>query len=244
MPFVFPPVELADEYGLLGIGANLEVETIISAYKSGIFPWPITGINEIPWFSPPERAIIYLDDFKLSTRSLRQLKNSDYQVRVNTNFQAVIENCSTPRVEKRNIDVSSINKGKNTITRSKLVESWITEDLKNAYISLHDCGYAHSIEVYENEDLVGGLYGVKIGNFFAAESMFRTKNNASKLAVFALVELLKQSNSSWIDCQVITPHLKSWGAKVINRDNYLKLLDDELAKPSIDLPKGVIHLFR
>jgi leucyl/phenylalanyl-tRNA--protein transferase len=203
----FPPVETADDDGLLAIGGDLEVESLLLAYRSGIFPWPINeGI--LAWFAPPERAVIFLDEFHIPRRLQRELTRTQFSSRIDTNFTEVISRCAEVK-----------NRGEQDST-------WITPDIIEAYSELFTLGVAHSFETYHNDVLVGGLYGVRIGRFFAAESSFYRMTNASKVAMITLVEYLKKEGISWFDCQVLTPFSESFGAREIPRSDFMKLLGE------------------
>lgn len=208
----FPPVETADSDGFLGIGGDVDPETIILAYKSGIFLWP-PAPNYLAWFSPPRRTVLFLKDFKVNSRLVRDLKSKDFELRVNSSFDQVIHGCSQPRVKQKN--------------------TWITKEVIDGFLKLNKLGYAHSFETYSDDKLVGGLYGMSIGGMFAGESMFSFQTSASKFALVSLVEFLKKQNVPWIDCQVMTPLFKSFGAVEIERSKFIDLLNIELSKPSL-----------
>jgi leucyl/phenylalanyl-tRNA--protein transferase len=210
---IFPPVDLADEHGILAVGGTLEPGILIEAYSKGIFPWPIPEYNAIPWFCPPERAILFFNSFILHSRTARRIRNSEFSYACNTAFREVIEACSSP-VNRRY---------KNR--RESRHASWITEEMKDAYTVLHELGYCHSIEVFYKKDLVGGLYGVSIGKSFAAESMFYRMNDASKAALHALIQVLSSQGGTFIDCQELNPHLESLGVYEISRDDFMVLLE-------------------
>ena len=199
---IFPDTALAEPDGLLAIGGDLSVERLTLAYQSGIFPWFSEG-DPILWFAPHERCVIYPDQIKIS-KSMRKVLLSDiFKVTVNTAFDKVIENCAkTPRADQDG--------------------TWITDDMQKAYIKMHQKGLAHSVEVWQNEQLVGGLYGIKIGDVFCGESMFSLVSNASKTA---LIYLAKNMNFKLIDCQLPNDHLMSLGAVMISREKYLEILN-------------------
>lgn len=209
----FPPITLSDEQGLLAVGGDLEVPSLLLAYRSGIFPWPLPD-GTLAWFSPPQRAILRLEDFHLS-RSLRQARRqADYIYAVDRDFEGVIGCCAEIK-----------NRGTQQGT-------WITPAMIGAYHDLHQAGWAHSVECYQGGQLIGGLYGVAIGGFFSGESMFYRAPNGSKLALLYLVEQLQAQNVLWIDCQVMTPHLARLGATEIPRAQYLNLLANALRAPT------------
>ncbi len=210
----FPPVEAANKYGMVAIGGDLSTERLLLAYKSGIFPWYSEG-EPIVWHSPNPRMVLFPEELKIS-KSMRQiLKKSDFKVTFNKAFKEVIQNCKTVNREKQGE-----------------AGTWITDEMQEAYIKLHKLGIAKSVEVWklntersrsdqEKSHLVGGLYGLEIGNIFCGESMFSNVSNASKIAFTSLV----QTNSyKLIDCQVYNNHLASLGAKEISREEFLKCL--------------------
>jgi leucyl/phenylalanyl-tRNA--protein transferase len=225
-PFTFPPATLADdETGILGVGANWHPETLIDAYSKGIFPWPYPGAEGIPWFSPPLRAVLELKDYTPNKRLLRDIK-LNFSFKANTEFSTVISHCkSIKRRKVKNIPNSS----------------WITSEMEAAYIRLHELGIAHSVEVFSENHLVGGLYGVLANHIFSAESMFRLTNNASKASFHVLVYILKEMGLKYLDCQIISPHLSSWGVKEITRNDFLDLLNED-AKTTSEFPRGIINI--
>lgn len=201
----FPPVEHADEHGLLALGGDLELESLLLAYTRGIFPWPISEEYPLAWFSPDPRGILAFDKLHLSKSLRKFLKKNPYEIRFNTNFEGVITNCAkVPRAE---------NQG-----------TWITEDIINSYINLHKNGFAYSVETYLDNELVGGVYGVCINRFYSGESMFHKADNASKVALIALLYQLKQKDIGWLDTQMVTPVVESLGGVEIPRETYLKML--------------------
>ncbi|BFT30156.1 leucyl/phenylalanyl-tRNA--protein transferase [Alteromonas sp. D210916BOD_24] len=208
----FPPVESAldEPNGLLAFGADLSPSRLFSAYSQGIFPW-FSEDEPLLWWSPDPRAIIELHDFN-ATKSLRKLaRQQKYLVTLNHAFDRVIAACaSIPRKSLHNGDVSN--------------ETWITDDMTQAYSQLHGLGLAQSVEVWDKDILVGGLYGVAIGKVFCGESMFHTQSNTSKLAMYALVEHMKACKLAFIDCQLPTEHLMSLGAKAISRNAFVTKL--------------------
>ena len=201
----FPPASTADENGLVGAGADLEPGTILHAYRSGMFPMPLGRTTA--WWSPDPRAILPLTNLRVA-RSLRR-SCQRYEVRMNTAFETVVRGCADPHRQN----------------------GWIDEAIVKAYTNLHSLGWSHSIECWENNELVGGLYGVAIGSFFAGESMFHTKTDASKVALVALVDAMKTTGGALLDVQWITPHLESLGAVEIPRDDYLPLLHNAIRRP-------------
>jgi leucyl/phenylalanyl-tRNA--protein transferase len=205
----FPPPEAADEQGLLALGADLEPGTLLAAYRRGIFPMPLTGVRELPWFSPDPRGIVPLGEFKPS-RSLRRSARR-FGVTADTAFAAVIAGCADPRRPG----------------------GWITPTVRAAYERLHALGWAHSLEVWDEDGaLAGGLYGVEIGGLFAAESKFHVRSDASKVALAALVERLRAAGGDRVlDVQWTTPHLAALGARDIARSEYLRRLAAALDAP-------------
>ena len=205
---IFPEPELAEEDGLLAVGGDLSKDRILLAYSMGIFPWFSEG-SPILWWSPDPRLVLIPEELKVS-RSLSQvIKKGVFSVTMDTAFERVIRNCAE-------------------INRKGQQGTWITEEMIRAYISLHCAGYAHSIESWDKGELAGGLYGIALGKAFFGESMFAIKSNASKVAFVTLVGYLKKLNFSFIDCQVTTEHLKSLGAKEVDRDKFLQMLKEAL----------------
>jgi leucyl/phenylalanyl-tRNA--protein transferase len=201
---LFPPAHLAEPDGLLAIGGDLSTERLLLAYRNGIFPW-YEG-QHILWWCPDPRFVLFPEELKES-KSMKQLhKRKAFDFRTDTAFGEVITNCKT-------------------IARRGQESTWITNEVKAAYIRLHDAGYAHSAEAWQDGELVGGLYGIRMGNVFFGESMFSKASNASKYAFIRYVQQLKAEGVTLIDCQVYTEHLESLGAKMITRDDFIALLD-------------------
>ncbi|WP_378184196.1 leucyl/phenylalanyl-tRNA--protein transferase [Aquimarina sp. SS2-1] len=202
----FPPVILADEDGLLAIGGDLSTDRLLKAYNSGIFPW-YNEDQPILWFSPDPRMVLFPDDVKISKSMQQVLRKNHFSVTFNKDFEQIIDNCAT-------------------IYRPDQLGTWITQDMKRAYIKLHKMGYVISAEVWQNKELVGGLYGIWLADkkVFCGESMFTKVSNASKYGFIKLIELLKQKDVKLIDCQVYTDHLASLGAKEIPRDAFMEFL--------------------
>ena len=202
----FPSVDQADEHGLLALGGDLELESLLLAYSRGIFPWPISDEYPLAWFSPDPRGILIFDKLHLSKSLKKFLKKNPYEIRFNTNFEAVIMNCAQiARVE---------NQG-----------TWITNDIINGYMNLHKNGFAYSVETYLEDELVGGVYGVCINRFYSGETMFHKADNASKVALIALLYQLKQKDIGWLDTQMVTPVVESLGGVEIPRETFLKMLE-------------------
>jgi len=199
---VFPNSQEADQEGLLAIGGDLSLERLVLAYKSGIFPW----FNEdevILWWSPNPRFVLYPTDLKVS-KSMRQcIKNCDFEITINKDFKSVITECSKAK-------------------RNGQAGTWITKNMINAYCKLHEHGFAKSVEVWKNRQLVGGFYGVDLNNgVFCGESMFAKKSNASKAA---FITFIQNTDYKLIDCQVYTSHLESLGARDISRSEFMEYL--------------------
>lgn len=208
----FPPATLANEEGLLAVGGQLGIDWLLAAYEQGIFPW-YDEKNPILWWSPDPRLILHPQDFKLSKSFKRVLKKQDYDLYFDRNFDKVIEECSkVPR---------GVDEG-----------TWITREMKEAYINLHEFGAAHSVEVYKQDVLVGGLYGVSLGKAFFGESMFFKKRDASKVALYYLCRELSKWKFHFIDAQVETDHLISLGAKNMIRNDFLEKLENALKTPT------------
>ena len=200
----FPDVELADEDGLLAFGSNLSVETLLKAYKEGIFPW--YNENEpICWYCPNPRFVLFPEKLRISSSMKGVIKRGTFKFTVDRNFAGVMNNC---RIAKR--------KGEQG--------TWITPDIETAYRSLFENGFAHSAEAWYNTKMAGGLYGVQLGGVFFGESMFTNESNASKFAFIKYVQLLQEKGVGIIDCQVYTTHLESLGAEFITRKDFTKLL--------------------
>ena len=197
-----PHPDSADENGLVGIGADLLPGTLLLAYRSGLFPMPISGRSPIGWWSPDPRGVLALDRLRV-TRSLRRSMRR-YEVRFDTAFEQVMRACANPDRDG----------------------GWITDEIHTAYTELHELGWAHSIEAWDVETgmLVGGLYGVNINGLFAGESMFHREPDASKVALVGLVEELRRIGVVLLDVQWLTPHLESLGAEEIPRGEYLRKL--------------------
>ena len=199
---VFPPYEIANEDGVLAFGGDLSAERLVYAYKNGIFPWFNEG-EPIVWYSPWERMVLFPQEVKVSKSMRKVLRKGGFIITENKAFKDVIFNC-------RHID------------RFDQIGTWITDDMEDAYINLHEKGIAKSIEVWIDDKLVAGLYGVDVGNgIFCGESMFSKASNMSKVA---FIHLAKKCDYKLIDCQVHNEHLESLGAREIDRDDFLKML--------------------
>lgn len=209
---IFPnPREGSDE-GLLAYGGDLDPNRLLTAYKKGIFPW-YSPQDPILWWSPNPRLVLYPTEFNASKSLRRVIRNKGYEVRFDTNFEAVIDYCGE-------------------VPRAGQVGTWLTEKMKEAYIELYHMGFAHSVETYYEDKLVGGFYGISIGKAFFGESMFALMPNASKVALKFLTDTLIDNGFDFIDCQVETPHLVSLGARLIDRDSFLDQLEESIQRPS------------
>lgn len=204
----FPPVTEADEEGILAIGGDLSTQRLLLAYRNGIFPW-YSDDEPIIWWCPNPRFVLFPNEIKISKSMRAVLKKQTYSFTINNCFNNVIKNCKTINREGQN-------------------GTWISEEVIDAYTNLHNLGYALSAETWKNNKLVGGLYGVKMGNIFFGESMFSLSPNASKFAFIQLVQHLKNDGVKLIDCQVYTNHLESLGAKMIARKDFMHLLKQHL----------------
>lgn len=203
---IFPNCTLADEDGVLCIGGDLSEDRLLLAYQSGIFPWFNVG-EPIVWWSPETRMVLFPNELRFS-KSMRVLfKKEFFKVTFNTAFEAVIKNCAT-------------------VVRNDQDGTWITDEMQEAYLNLHKKGIAVSVEVWFNDELVGGLYGIDLKGkkIFCGESMFSKVSNASKYAFISLVEKLKNEHYKLIDCQVYNAHLDSLGAREISREDFLRIL--------------------
>jgi len=208
---VFPPVDGAED-GLVAVGGDLSTDRLVLAYSSGMFPWYEEG-QPILWHSPDPRYVITPDSFHVPRRLARVMRTQPYRLTMDTAFERVIEQCG--RIERPGQD-----------------GTWITRDMRDAYVKLHDEGSAHSVEVWQDDDLVGGLYGVSLGAAFFGESMFSTAPDASKIAFARLAPQLESWGITLIDCQVHTDHLERFGALAWSRARYLRALAVALERPS------------
>ncbi|AKA34747.1 leucyl/phenylalanyl-tRNA--protein transferase [Flagellimonas lutaonensis] len=200
----FPPVEKASEEGLLAIGGDLSVERLLLAYRNGIFPW-FNNDALILWWSPDPRMVLFPRKIKVSKSMGKVLASGQFRLTKDTCFEKVIDHCANAE-------------------RKDQPGTWITSNMKNAYIELHRQGHAHSYEVWQQDTLVGGLYGVDLDHVFCGESMFSLVSNASKFALIRLAQELAQKKYTMIDCQVPTKHLESMGAEIVSRKDFLALL--------------------
>jgi len=201
---IFPPVSEAEPNGLLGVGGDLAPKRLLKAYRSGIFPW-YSRNQPILWFAPDPRFVLFPHEFKIRRSLKKVVKQNRFEIRINSNFDAVIQRCAVK-------------------PRPGQFGTWITDDMKVAYQELNRRGYAHSFEAYQDGKLVGGLYGIVTGSVFAGESMFADVSNASKVAFVWVVHQLVQWGIKLIDCQIHTEHLERFGAREIPRPLYMHLL--------------------
>lgn len=231
-PTDFPDVALAlrDPDGLLAVGGDLSIDRLLAAYRRGIFPW-YSGDQPVLWWSPDPRSVLFPDKLHVS-RSLRKtLRKQEYKITFDTAFADVIRACSQPRADD--------------------LGTWITDEMQQAYIRLHQAGHAHSIECWIKDQLAGGLYGVAIGHVFFGESMFSNIPDASKIAFVFLVRQLQRWQFGVIDCQIQTAHLDQFGAELIPRSEFITLLNQfcnqtdrgGLWKTDVDLESDIVSMF-
>lgn len=209
----FPSPSLANEEGILAVGGDLSPERLLNAYREGIFPWFNEG-EPIAWWSPDPRMVLFPAEIKVSKSMRPYFNQQKFQVTFDQNFKAVIGNCQAPR-------------------NKQWGGTWITSDIVDAYCELHDMGYAHSVEVWQAGELVGGLYGIALGKCFFGESMFSWVSNASKFGFIYLVKKLESLGFGLIDCQQQTQHLQSLGARPIRRDDFLRILKKNEAQETL-----------
>ena len=202
---VFPSVESADEDGLLAIGGDLEVDTLITAYQHGIFPWPVSLDLPLAWFSPNPRGILFAEKIHVSKSFSKFLKKNTFKVTFNQAFSEVIKLCA----------ISS---------RKNQSSTWITSDIINGYEKLFKAELAYSVEVWNDDNLIAGLYGVCMGNFVSGESMFTKEDNASKLALYSLMVRLKEKKVTWLDTQMVTSVVEGFGGMYISRPEFLQMI--------------------
>ena len=204
---IFPPPSLAEPDGLLAMGGDLSVERLLLAYQNGIFPW-YEG-DHILWWCPDPRFVLFPNDIKVHKNIRKMMRSNEFEFTVNKAFHQVIHNCKK-------------------IYRPGQDGTWITNDVEKAYIRMHQLGYATSAEVWKDGELVGGVYGMKLGKVFFGESMFSKVSNASRLAFIRYVKLLQEEGIELIDCQVYTEYLESLGATMIERKDFIRLLNSLL----------------
>jgi leucyl/phenylalanyl-tRNA--protein transferase len=196
-------------HDIIAIGDDLSVDTLRDAYRHGIFPWPHEGMP-LPWFSPRRRTVIFFDELHVGRSLRKSQRRAGFEFTIDRDFASVIRGCAaTPRGDDAG--------------------TWIGDEIIEAYTQLHESGDAHSVEVWEGETLVGGLYGVDSGGVFTGESMFHRRTDASKLALLHMVDHLRERGAAWLDCQVMTPHMAALGAREIPRARFLDLLAEAQA---------------
>ena len=204
---VFPPVEMASTEGILAFGGDLQPQRLMLAYQSGIFPWYNEG-EPIIWYSPDMRMVLFPEELYISKSMRRLIAKNEFTLTWNKAFELVIDQCQkSPRKDQ--------------------LGTWITEEMKQAYIKLHKMGFAKSIEVWREDELIGGLYGIDLGHVFCGESMFSKVSNTSKLAFIHLVQELQKKDYKLIDCQVYNEHLESLGAREIPRQEFMRVLSEK-----------------
>lgn len=200
----FPNVNQADRHGLLAVGGDLSVDRLLLAYRNGIFPW-YDDDDPILWWSPPQRMVLFFDELKVSKSMRNILNRGTFTWTLNTDFRAVITHCRK-------------------VSRKGQVGTWITEEVVEAYVALHEMGHAHSVEVWQDGALVGGLYGIDLGRIFCGESMFSLVPNASKVAFIGFARHLQQRGYRMLDCQLYNDHLASLGCREIPRQEFITAL--------------------
>ena len=200
---IFPPVDGAED-GIVAIGGDLSPERLLLAYHSGIFPWFNKG-EPIVWWSPDPRFVLFVDKIHVSKSMQRVLKSGQFKVTYNQDFEGVINNCK--KIKRKDQDAT-----------------WITDEMKAAYVKLHELGKATSIEVWKDDELVGGLYGIPFGKIFSGKSMFSKVSNASKVALITFINKFREEGGHLLDCQMHTPHLESLGGEEMDREDFLRYL--------------------
>lgn len=216
----FPDPESSDETGLLAIGGDLEIETLLSAYSQGIFPWPHPGYPLL-WFSPKERGIIRFEKLHIPQSLRKFLKKTEFKITFDKAFAEVMDGCAS-------------------VPRPGQDGTWVTPEMKNSYLKFHKKGYAHSVECWDGKSLVGGLYGVWVGGAFVGESMFFRKDNASKMCLLTLIEFLKSQGHQWIDVQMVTPIVEMFGGEYVPQKEFLEMWKVALRKfpfPNLNFSK-------
>lgn len=201
----FPPLSEFEAHDVVAIGGDVSFERLLEAYKQGIFPW-YSSHEPITWTCPEKRMVLPPAQVRISKSSRNLVNQNRFTIKADTCFEAVIDYCQ--QVKRKDQD-----------------GTWLNDDLKESIIELHHLGYAHSIECFERDTLVGGLYGLGIGKIFSGDSMFSLVNNASKMAFIKMCQMLSRKDFSYIDCQVFNPHLASLGAYEMSRKNYLEKVE-------------------
>jgi len=209
---IFPPVHLASKSGLLAVGGDLSSGRLLNAYRLGIFPWYSEG-DPVLWWSPDPRFVIFPEELRISKSMIKVLKRDVFKITFDHDFLGVISACQKPRLKQDG--------------------TWITEEMLEAYHALHLMGFAHSAEVWHEEKLVGGIYGISLGRCFFGESMFSIMSNASKAGLIHLVNRLKDLNFKLLDCQIYSRHIESFGARMITREEFSRVLEDALKYDTI-----------
>ena len=202
----FPPISETSPDGILAVGGDFSTNRLLLAYQNGIFPW-FNDNEPILWWCPPQRMVLFFDELKISHSMRNTINKNIFKVTFNKEFQAVLLGCQNTKREGQ-------------------VGTWLSNDMIASYCKLHEMGKAMSVEVWQNTELVGGLYGVDLGHIFCGESMFSKTSNASKIAFISLVNYLKENNYKLLDCQVYNDHLNSLGCREIPRDEFLTILKD------------------
>jgi leucyl/phenylalanyl-tRNA--protein transferase len=214
---VFPPIESATEDGLVTVGGDLEIDTLKEAYQHGIFPWPISVEFPLAWFSPDPRGILYFDKLHVSKSFEKFLKKTKFTVTFNQCFKDVIKNCAV-------------------MLRKNQPSTWITPDIISGYEKLFHAGLAYSVEVWDEDRLIGGVYGVVMGDFVSGESMFKLEDNASKLALYGLIKHLQGKGIKWLDTQMVTPVVEQFGGEYLDRAEFLEMIQKvDWTKPRTDI---------
>lgn len=211
LAFPHPSNALTEPNGLLAVGGDLRPQRLLSAYYQGIFPWYSDG-QPILWWSPDPRCVLYPDRLRINRSLHRALRDHPYRITTDVAFSEVISACATPRRGQEG--------------------TWITDELREAFYRLHRMGFAHSVEIWHKERLVGGVYGLSIGSIFVGESMFHYAANASKIALVALLNRLRDNHYVFLDCQISSPHLLALGAEEISRNDYLAMLGRGASMPA------------
>ncbi|MCC6138744.1 MAG: leucyl/phenylalanyl-tRNA--protein transferase [Bdellovibrionaceae bacterium] len=212
-PSRFPNPRKTDPNGIVAVGGDLEVDTLVDAYAHGIFPWPHKDYPLL-WFSPVERGVLFFKELHLSRSLNKWLKKTKFKTTFNKNFKAVIEHCATRQRPGQN-------------------DTWVTPEMMSAYLELHHQGFAHSVECWNEGQLVGGLYGVYIAGVFSAESMFFLESGASKYCLLALLNRLHLMGHAWVDTQMVSEVVEAFGGRYVAREEYLKILKEAQEK---DIP--------
>lgn len=209
----FPPLSYCDSDGVLAYGGDLSVELLVEAYSRGIFPWPSCDFALIPWVCPEERFILPVEELHVPKSLRRVMRHYPYKITMDNAFSEVIHHCAS-------------------VYRHDQDGTWIIPKLIDGYCALHEVHLAHSVEAWDGERLVGGLYGVSLGDIFFGESMFALSPDASKIAFVSMVEAIRDWGIKLIDCQVYTDHLARFGAKKCTRDNFMRVLENLIQRPT------------